>query len=100
MAVAFTRTNQFILGQGVMLIVGDLEITTTAVTLTPADLGVKKFISVMGNCVNIDAEVVIPVLNSDGSVMSAFAGDVTAAAPLVPGVFPVNEYSRLSFLAV
>lgn len=100
MAVAFTRTNQFILGQGVMLITGNLTITSSATNLTPSDLGVNKFISVNGACINGDGKTVLPTVNSAGDTMSCFAGNVTGGSPLPNSTFPVNTYVRLSFLAV
>jgi hypothetical protein len=99
MAATFTRTNQFSLGQGVMLITGDLEITSAAAPLLPADVGVNKFIAVVGACDSFDG-VTLPVLNSAGTSMTCFNGAVTDATNLGALDFPVGTYTRLSFLAV
>jgi hypothetical protein len=78
-----------------MLITGDLTITSAASVVTPANLGVKKFISVLGNCQSSDAgKIASPVLADDGSELT-----VSIAGAAVD-IWPVALYPRLSFLAV
>ena len=95
MAVTFTRTSQFKLENGLLLITGDLVITSAASVVIPSDLKVKKFISVLGNCQSSDAaKIASPVLGSDGLELSA------SIAGAAVDIWPVATYPRLSVIAV